>query len=808
MDKDQLVKRLMTTFLEELEEHVQAFNRDLLALKKDPSEAERAERLKTLFRSAHSLKGASRSVNVTLLEKACHGLEEILAAVQEGRMALGPDLFALLFATADAIEEAGMRLREQHDFAGAPLTRLLPRLEAAACETLEAAASETMAVGSGERIANPSPGTQESEQAPGPARQAGPTVEVEPAIEAASGMPTVRIAAEKLDALLARSGELLVARRRVRSRSEDLAELLEYVSRWKTEWQAVERPLKKLLLENELGGTPQGEELAAPSRPQRDVFRLGGLMAQIAQPANHTRVLSRRLAHLLGRVGSNLRQLEKDVERLTNNLISDSRLLNQVAGGLDAEVRRLRMLPFAEACQGLDRLVHDLAQAGGKKVELVLEGGQVELDRSVLEGLKDPLRHLVRNAVAHAAEPPEERRACGKPTQARITVAATLRGSQVEVVVADDGRGLDLDALRQQVRKKKLAEPADDRELARLIFLPGLSTARLITDVSGRGVGLDVVKSRVEALHGTVDLSFVAGQGMRFTLAVPLTLTTLRALLVAAGGQICAFVGTNVQKLVRVDPMDLRSIEGKEMLPLGGAPLPIASLAETLGLPHRSPVADAPGRRSGKLLALVVAAGDRRMAFVVDEFLTEQEIVVKNLGARIRRMRHVAGATILPSGQIALVLNAANLVRTALTQPAGRPGLSLKDAHAPVAVEAKKRILVAEDSVTTRTLEKSILEAAGYEVAVAVDGADAWRLLQERGADLLVSDVEMPRMDGFMLTETVRGSQRFRDLPVVLLTSHETEQDKARGAQVGANAYLIKGAFDQRNLLETIAQLL
>jgi two-component system chemotaxis sensor kinase CheA len=374
-----------------------------------------------------------------------------------------------------------------------------------------------------------------------------------------------------------------------------------------------------------------------------------------------------------------------------------------------------------------------------------------------------------------------------------------LRGAQVEVAVADDGRGLDLDALRRQVRQRGLPEPADDRELARLVFLPGLSTARLITDVSGRGVGLDVVKSRVESLHGTVELSFTAGRGTHFTLAVPLTLTTLRALLVRAGGQTFAFVGTNVLKLVRVAAGDLRPIEGRDMLSLGGKPLPVASLADTLGLPARA--AGVPG----KALALVVAAGEKRMAFVADEFLAEQEVVVKKLGARIRRVPHVSGATILPSGQIALVLNAANLVRSALAQGPARALAGARDAAAP---KAKKRLLLAEDSVTTRTLEKSILEAAGYEVTAVPDGAAAWQFLQERGADLLVSDVEMPRMDGFQLTEAVRGSKRFPDLPVVLVTARQTEADKARGIAVGANAYLTKSAFDQKNLLETIAQLL
>jgi two-component system chemotaxis sensor kinase CheA len=797
VDKDKLIKRLMATFLEELEEHVCALNRDLLSLEKSPVGPQRAECLKTLFRTAHSLKGASRSVNVNLIESACHQLEDILSAARDGNLALGPDQFALLFQTADAIEEAAMRLREQQDLSGAPLATLLPRLEAAAREA--GGRSPSAARSSGAPSRTPERGPQ-----PGPAEGTGPerrpknvSEEEQPAVPdaAESALPaaaaesapdsttaggaTVRVSAEKLDALLAQSGEMLVTRRRVHARVEELTTIKEFVKDWKAEWRGVEKALAKGPPENGRAGSN------GPARPE-------GALA--------TGVFPRRVAAALDRVGGHLRRLEKDLERLATELTEDSRLLKQVTGTLDDDVRHVRMLPFAEACQGLDRMVRDLARAADKEAEVVIAGGDVELDRSVLEGLKDPLRHLVRNAVDHGIEPAAERRGAGKPPQARVTVEAVLRGGHVEVVVADDGRGINLDALRQQARKRKLAEPADDRELARLIYLPGLSTSRIITDVSGRGVGLDVVKSRVEALHGTVDLSFQPKAGTRFTLAVPLTLTTLRALFVQAGGQTFAVAGTNVHKLVRVDPAGLRSVEGREVLSLGGPALPVASLAETLGLTAREPA-----RPGGKVPLMVVAAGVKRMAFAVDEFLAEQEIMVKGLGARIHRVRHASAATILPSGQIALVLNAANLIRSAVSRV---PGQRLAEAPAQAVLEGKKRVLVAEDSLTTRTLVKSILEAAGYEVAVAADGAAAWQLLQERGADVLVSDVDMPRLDGFALTEAVRGSKRFADLPVVLVTARETEEDKARGIEVRADAYLVKSAFDQTNLLQAIAQLL
>ncbi len=733
MDRDALAQRLMGTFLGELDEHVRALNRGLLALEKDPTGEDGTELFKTLFRTVHSLKGAARSVSVSLIEGACHRLEEVLGAARDGRLLLGPDVFQLLFAAADALGDAGGRLREGRDLAGAALVALLPRLDAL---TTRAAARP------------PSPALP----LPAPAAGSAP-------LGSPGGDGSVRVTAEKLDALLARSGELLVARRRVEGRGADLARLREFVARWQAEWRGAAKPLARLLHQNGAGS-----------------------------------------AHALGRTHDNLHRLEKALEQLEAGLAKDARMLGQAAVPLEDEVRRVRMLPFAEACQGLERSVRDLARAGGKEVDLVVEGGAVELDRSVLDGLKAPLLHLVRNAVDHGLETAAERRAAGKPSRARVRVAAALRGARIEVVVDDDGRGLDPGAIREQARKKQLPEPRDDSDLARLVFLTGFSTSRVVTEVSGRGMGLDVVRDRVESLHGTIDLAFEAGRGVRFVLTVPLTLTTIRALLVTAAGQTFALAGTNVLTLLRVGRGDLPSVEGREVVSLGGTSVPVASLAETLGLPPRDLL-----RAEGKAPVVIVAAGEKRMGFVVDDLLAEQEVVVKSLGPRLKRVRNVAGATILPTGRVALLLSAADLIRSARGRPpAGRLPAALDEA----APAAKRRLLVVDDSVTTRSLVKSILEAAGYDVAVAADGAEAWQLLQERGAALLVADVDMPRMDGFALTEAVRGSKRFGDLPVILVTALESEADKARGIAVGADAYLPKSAFDQTQLLETIAQLL
>ncbi len=787
MDQTRLQERLMTAFLSELDEHARTLNGDLLALEKGLEGPERAERFKGLFRAAHSLKGAARAVNVSLIEEACHRLEEILGAARSGSLLLSAELFALLFEAVDAIEETGVRLREQNDLSNSPLAALLPRLEAAEEVPAETTPSQPIVVPSARDVAMGSAGAEAQAvlaaqarppemvaSAPEPSVPASRVPSSSPAVEGRSersregalGESSVRVPAEKLDWLLSRNGELLVARRRVEVHAQRLMELREHVGRWREEWRADTKPLMKLL-----ASSAHARETALPGRT----------------------------IDALGRVGEELRQLEKDIDRFAVTMTSDHRQFARAASLLDDEVRRVRMLPFAQSCQGLDRIVRDLALAVGKHVELVVEGGDVELDRSVLEGLKDPLIQLVRNAVDHGVETPDRRRAAGKPATARVTVSASLRGTLVEVVVADDGAGIDRDGLRRQAAKRGHDAPAADRDLIDMIFLPGFSTAPLITNISGRGVGLDVVKSRVEGLHGTIGTVSEPGQGTRFTLSVPLTLTTLRVLLVRASGQSFALASAHVWKLVRVDPRDLRPIKGREMWVRDGSPLPVALLSDVLGL-----AAGEPPPRDAKLPGLIMVTGDRRMLFVVDELIAEQEIIIKGMGHRFRRLRFFSGATILPDGDVALVLNAPGLLHAALGRNSGlttsRPAHSL--------ALTRKRLLVVDDSLTTRTLEKSILEAAGYEVAVAVDGEAGWKALQEQGADLLVSDIEMPRMDGFALTETVRRSERFGELPVILLSSRASDVDKARGIEVGANAYIVKGAFEQTELLATIAQLL
>jgi two-component system chemotaxis sensor kinase CheA len=726
-------ERLQAAFRGELQDHMRSVEADLLALERATKVAERAALCVSIFRSVHSLKGAARVVGETALELLCHRLEERLQGLRDGQVAPSPELLQTLLHAVDAIRATA----DGSDESKANLSAVIVRLEAP-----------------GEETSSPRPTTGSAEPPAG-----------RPANEG-----FVRVTPSQLDELLSRSEELLVARRRAAHQDERLAALYDNLVAEQRRWSDIARGFDVELARDRAGSSPGDPE--AESRVHATLRALADYQARHRRLAEYLRGFAAELA-------------------------ADRRALDQAADSLDAGIRRLRMFPFAAACEGLQRAARDLASPDGKAVEVVIAGAEVELDRAVLEALRDPLLHLVRNAVDHGVESEEARRQAGKPPSATVAVSARLRGMQVEVEVADDGRGVDSEAV---LAASKAHGQSGDLDLATpldLIFEPGVSTAPKVTAVSGRGVGLDVVKSRVESMGGTVEVRSQPGRGAAFRLVLPLTLSAVRGVLVSAGGQVFAVGAAFVEQLLRIDPTVIRSVEGRPVLDHRGEPVAFATLAALL-----APGADAP-LLTGRIPALLLSAGGRRVAIAVDELLAEQDIVVRNLGRRLKRVPYAAGATTLSDGRIALILNVPDLLDSALSAPAraSAPAPSVDGSTAP-------RLLLADDSVTTRTLMTTILEGAGHQVTAVVDGAAAWRELQASSYDLVVSDVEMPHMDGIALTEAIRAAPRLRDLPVVLVTALDSEAARARGLHAGASAYLVKSAFDQRELLEVVRQLL
>lgn len=752
MDKKEIVRRLMATFLAELDDSRQLLNSQLVSFETSAEgSAEQSELRQALMRTAHNLKGAARSVGLSLIEQSCHSFEELISRSHKEAKPLTADGFKLLFATVDGLEEASFKLHREEKVEGGILEDALAGLKA-----LLSGAGKPAAAGATSKV-EPKP----SETAPAEQPEPMSTVAERTAVSEARPLEgsSVRVYADKLDQLLNRSGELLVKQRRLLVWAEKMRSLYDDVARLKVQWR---------------GSKAQGvvAEAASPDTP----VSLG--------------------THTAGKI----EDIEKRLGQALVAIDADRRELDQAAQALDDQVRQLRMLPFLQVCQGLERTVRDLAKAEGKDVELKVAGGDVEIDRSVLQGLKDPLLHLVRNAVDHGIEVPAQRVRQQKPARGSVTVAAAVNGARVQVTVADDGGGLDVEAIKKQAKKMKIALPTDDSELGQVLFMPGFSTARTITEVSGRGVGLDVVKTQLQALHGTVDVAFVPGGGTRFNLTVPLTLTMVRVLLVSAGGHTFAISSSGITRLMRVAPKDFHEVSGRTVLRTGDEQVTCVALAEVLGLERPEPKA------TGKIAVVVLSADERQAAFVVDELLAEQEVMVKNLGSRVKRLRNVSGATILPSGQVALMLNIPDLLQSAARQ---RLSAALGEVKAQQD-KAKKQhhLLVIDDSVTTRSLEKSILEAAGYKVSVAIDGQMGLAQLEAHGADMVITDAQMPRMDGFEFIAAVRRSERFQNLPVILVTSLNDEESKAKGMQAGASAYVVKGTFEQTRFLRLVEQLL
>lgn len=489
-----------------------------------------------------------------------------------------------------------------------------------------------------------------------------------------------------------------------------------------------------------------------------------------------------------------------DLSRALQRLSDNTRRLELLVDGIHEGVRDLRLMPLSTILEPFFRMVRDLSRDLGKEVDLVLEGTSTRLDKKILEELREPLIHLVRNSVDHGIEPPDERERKGKPACGKLTISARQEGTKILVMVKDDGKGLDPRVIAETAVKKGLASAEEiqrwpDDEVLDLIFQPGFSTAAGLTEISGRGIGLDVVVERIEKLKGSIATESKPGEGVTFTLSLPLTLTTTHALLFQSGGDIFCLPTDALEKTLLLSPDEITHIEGKATVVIDGTPLAFAWLADVLNLPKVE-------GSNGALPALLLRGAKGRVVFGVEALLGEEEVVVKALGKFFGHLPQLTGGTILGKGVIALILNPNDLLRSVSHQTKASPVLPVR-AIAP-RPSAKKRVLVVEDTLTTRTLEKNILEAAGFEVTTAVDGEDALIKLYEKTFDIVVSDVQMPRLDGFALTERIKKDQRFKDLPVILVTALQTDADKKRGIEAGADAYLTKAVFDQKRFLEIV----
>jgi two-component system chemotaxis sensor kinase CheA len=782
----EILAQVLAAFRAEQAEHRQAAGELLLELERDPHHPERKALLDQLFREAHSLKGGARAAGLTAIEQLAHKVEDLFAAARDGRLDLTPAVCDPVYAALDALGA----LMARHDAGEAPdLSPYQPLLDILAAAVNAAPPAQSVAVNG--HVVNGHVANDQAESAVAPAvgeatASAG-TARTDDAT-------TVRLSTTVLDGLLNEASELMTSTLRARQLAHDTNTLADLPARWRRTWQRLGPRLARL----HAAPTMQPVVHHLTDRAVADPLSTRGFPLGRRPAVDHEPLID-----ALEQANALIGELSAAVGRLARQAGEDHARLATITDRLHGQVRRTRMLPLALLTPPLRLQLREIARAAGKRVSLVVDDVGAEADRQVLDQLREVLLHLLRNAVDHGIEAPSLRAAAGKPETGTITLGAAVSGDHLTLTLQDDGAGINLEAVRRRAVVGGLlashdAERASEAELLDQIFLPGFSTRQQVSELSGRGVGLDVVRTRVERMHGRVHVESRPGQGTTFTITVPLSLTRSRGLVLRAGRAEYVLPLDAVQRIVAVASNAIASLEGQPVLHLDGRVLPLVALNDLLGATQS---AATPQR-----LGLLLRSGERQMACLIDAVLGEQELVIHRLPVPLQRVRFLAGATILADGRVLPILDVVDLVRAA----AGVRRMVLP--AAPAEERRAPTILVADDSITTRTLEKNILVAAGYKVQLATDGQEALDLLRHLvdngGCNLLLSDIDMPRLNGFELTRQVRDDPRLRHLPVVLVTSLDSPADRERGVAAGADAYIIKRAFDQQTLLDTITRLL
>ena len=509
------------------------------------------------------------------------------------------------------------------------------------------------------------------------------------------------------------------------------------------------------------------------------------------------------------------------IENLTSTFVTYKDSINNINNSLgylgtqlQDEIMRSRMLPISTVFDTYSRLVRDLARESKKKINLIIEGSQITADKRVLEILKDPLTHLIRNACDHAIESVEDRVAAGKSETGKIKLIAFNKADRVIIQVEDDGKGIDAEALKEKLIEKDLVssdkiDKISREEIMDFIFLPGFSTAKSVTAVSGRGVGLDVVKANLSKIDGYVNIETQKGLFTRFTLSLPLTLAVTNSLLFNCGGEKFCIPMTRIEEVLIISDDKIKSVEGKEVIDIRGEIVPLVCLADLWDLPilesskNENKYSNEDGIDSNKKRLIIVGKDKERVALWADEFHGEKAIVSKHLDRRLH-VQDISGGTILDDGEVAYIVDVESLVRSV----SDFTGTSLFTRNEEEAKIQRSKILIVEDSLTVRELEKKMLEANGYDVVVAVDGLDGWNKVREQEFDLMITDIEMPNMDGFDLIRNVKHTEKLSNIPTIIVSYRERDEDKRRGIEVGADLYITKSQFDDKILLEAIGRLI
>lgn len=785
---------MMELFRAEVEGQAAVLSSGLLALEGGDNSP---TNLEGMMRAAHSIKGAARIVGIEGGVRVAHALEDCFVAAQNGKITIlpahidvllrGVDLLVRCSEVSEADAETWLAANEAEidalvaEIGGvvsgeAPTQTPAVVEEPAPTEPLPSDSTEPEPIEAPpsppEPVARTSEPVSEAvaeppkpEVAPSPSTASpSPAVAAEPpAVEQVERV--VRVTADSLTHLMGLAGESLVEARRFRPFLDSLLALKKNQTALWESLQAIE---------------DRWNETHTPvSARERES------VSQAKQQAGRCRQM----------LSDKLEELEDFARRIED-----------LSGRLHHEVLASRVRPLADGMAGFPRMVRDISRRLGKKVRYELRGEKTGVDRDILEKLEAPVNHLIRNSLDHGLELPDERIAAGKPAMGTIRLEGRHRAGRLQIMVWDDGRGINLERVKRRIVERGLVTEAiaaqlSEAEILEFLFLPGFSTKEEVTDLSGRGVGLDVVQSMVREVGGSVRVTSQAGRETCFILHLPITMSVIRALLVRISGEPYAFPLTRIDRILVVSRSSIQLLEGRQHFLLDGQPIGLVSATQILELPAN------PSERSD-VSVVVVSDRGQRFGMVVDEFLGERDLQVRPLDPRLGKVPDISSASVLEDGWPVLIIDVEDLVRSIDNVLAGRRLRRLEASVAPARQRVVKRILVVDDSITVRELERQLLESRGYQVDTAVDGMDGWNAVRAGRYELVVSDVDMPRMDGIEFVRRIKQDPLLRSLPVVIISYKDREEDRMRGLDAGANAYLTKSSFHDQTFLTTVVDLI
>ncbi len=759
---------MLDLFQAEVETHVAVLSDGLLALENNPGAT---DQLEALMRAAHSIKGGARIVGLDAAVKVAHAMEDCFVAAQKGAVSLGSEqidillrIVDILINIAESIHDGGTDWVSRH---GEEIDHLMAAMTA----ILHGEAPIPVSPVAEPFVEDPVPVVppdSESDLSLAKTEDLKPvpkeTTETSPALPKSGELDrTVRVTAAKIERLMGQAGEVVVGAGWLPTFSESLLDL----KRNHLELLTLLEGLQDTIVRKEK--YVQAQELVARAREKTKdcTLQLADRLNQFDIFTGATAALSDRIYH---------------------------------------EVISVRMRPFADGVQGFPRLVRDLARDLGKKVRLEIRGKGTEVDRDILEKLDAPLNHLIRNAVDHGIESPEERAAAGKPETGLLRLEASHRSGMLMITVKDDGRGIDLEKLRQKIVEKKMttqemATQMTETELMEFLFLPGFSTAKNVTEISGRGVGLDVVHNMVHEVGGVVRAVSNPGEGLTFHIELPLTLSVVRTFLVEIAGEPYAFPLARIDRCLELRPSDIDIVEDRQYFRFDNNNIALLDIHNVLEL-------ETPLENREKLFVVVLSDRLNAYGLAVDQFLGECDLVVRPLDTRLGKVPDISSVAVMLDGAPVLIFDVEDLVRSIDNLLAGRRLRKLNQGLEAIEARKQKRILVVDDSFTVREMERKLLESKGYQVDTAVDGVDGWNAVRTGSYDMVISDVDMPRMNGIEFVNQIKRHAELKSIPVIIVSYKDKEEDRLAGLQAGANYYLTKSSFQDDSFIRAAVNLI